>query len=61
MIKSLLKLIVLLIAFVVLVKFVPPVQDLAREYLPGQVLDLIGESPKGIMEKGLDRVVDKIK
>ncbi len=49
-----LKLIVLLIALIAIIKYIPPANDLAREHLPEQVLDLIGEDPKGVFEGGVD-------
>ncbi len=58
--KNILRIIVFLIAVILIVKLVPPVNDVAREYLPAPVLKLIGEQPKGIFEKGADSVKDLI-
>jgi len=54
------RIIILLIAIILIIKLVPPVNDAAREYLPSPVLKLIGEQPKGILEKGMDSVKDLI-
>lgn len=64
MVKSLLRLILLLIVLVLVLKYIPPINDIARSNLPEPVLDLLGEHPKGLLEKGLDQidsVIDKIK
>ncbi len=58
--KNIMRIIILLIAIILMIKLVPPVNDAAREYLPTPVLKLIGEQPKGILEKGMDSVKDLI-
>ncbi len=62
--KNLLRIILVLIVIVLAIKYVPPVNDIARSNLPGPVLELMGEKPKNVFEKGLDQidsVIDKIK
>ncbi len=49
---------VIVVITVALIKFVPQVNSFARDYLPEGLLELIGENPKGIFEKGLDKVGD---
>jgi len=64
MIKSLLRIILLLIVVVLLIKYIPPINDLAKSNLPEWILDLLGEDPLNLLEKGLDQVesvIDKIK
>jgi len=58
--KNILRVLILLVVIVLLVKLVPPVNDVARTYLPAPVLKLIGEQPKGVLEKGSDKVKDFI-
>lgn len=61
--KSILRVMMVLIVLVLVVKLVAPVNDVAREYLPEPLLRLIGEEPKGLLEKGTDGVkglIDKI-
>lgn len=58
--KNILRVIIALVVIILLIKLVPPVNDVAREYLPTPVLKLIGEQPKGILEKGADSVKDFI-
>ena len=58
--KNILRVIIVLIVVVLIIKLVPPVNDVAREYLPEPVLKLMGEEPKGIFEKGADGVKDLI-
>lgn len=58
--KNILRIIILLIAIILLVKLVPPVNDVARAHLPAPVLKLIGEQPKGVLEIGADKVKDFI-
>ncbi len=60
MTKNILRVTILLIAIILVIKLVPPLNDAAREYLPEPVLKLIGEEPKGIFEKGADKVKDLI-
>ncbi|PCI29902.1 MAG: hypothetical protein COB67_03045 [SAR324 cluster bacterium] len=57
--KKLLFLILLVGIAVAGIKYVEPVKDMARNYLPAQVLELIGETPKGILERGMDQIKDK--
>jgi len=57
---NILRVIILLIAIILVIKLVPPVNDVAREYFPEAVLKLIGEEPQGIFEKGADRVKEII-
>ena len=52
--SKLIKLIILLVAIIAAIKLVPFVNDVAREYLPEEVLALIGEKPKGFFEKSTD-------
>jgi len=52
--KMILRLIILAIAILLVIKWVPVVNDAAREYLPPPVLKLIGEQPKGIFGEGVD-------
>ena len=52
--KSILPPIIALILVIAAIKWVPPVNSIAREYIPGVLLNLIGEEPKGVFEKGLD-------
>ncbi len=54
--KKIVGVIVVIIIVVSMIKFVPPINDIARENLPASILNLIGEKPKGLFEKGLDRV-----
>ena len=58
--KNILRVIIGLIAIILIIKLVPPVNEAAREHLPTPVLKLIGEQPKGIFEKGADKVKDII-
>ena len=43
-----------LILLILLIKLVRPVNSIARGALPAALLHLIGEEPKGLLEKGLD-------
>ena len=54
------KLVVILLIVIALIKFVPPINDLARENLPESVLGLIGEKPMGLFERGSDLMGDSI-
>jgi hypothetical protein len=49
--NNILRVIIALIAIILIIKLVPPVNEAAREYLPTSILKLIGEQPKGIFEK----------
>ncbi len=51
----------LVILLVLFIKLVPPVKSLAREVVPVPLLHLIGEEPKGLLEKGLDDLKSLIK
>jgi hypothetical protein len=57
---NILRVIILLIAIILVIKLVPPLNDAAREYFPEPVLKLIGEEPQGILEQGADRVKELI-
>ncbi len=52
--NGLVQLVLVLIILVIIIKFVPPVNDWARGNLPEPVLTIIGEKPKSIFEKGGD-------
>jgi hypothetical protein len=45
MTKNILRVLILLVLLQVVVKFVSPVNDLARTYLPPPLLTLMGETP----------------
>ena len=57
---KILKLLAALILLVVVIKFVPPINNIARENLPAPVLKLIGEKPMGVLEKGMNRLNDLV-
>ncbi|MBU3917241.1 hypothetical protein KKA14_17035 [bacterium] len=59
--KSIAKLIIVLVVIVVVIKFVEPVNNWARGNLPQEVLALIGEKPKSIFEKSSDFIGDNVK
>jgi hypothetical protein len=49
--KNILRVIIALIAIILIIKLVPPVNEAAREYLPTPVLKLIGEQSKDVIGK----------
>lgn len=59
--KSLYQLILVLVILVIAVKYVPPVNNWARGNLPESILALIGEKPKDVFERSLDRIEEGIK
>ncbi len=54
--KKLIWLAVLAIAAIATIKYVPTVNDWARENLPESFLEIIGEDPMGIIESGMEKV-----
>jgi len=54
--KTIFRLIVLLACLVGAIKFIPPVNQVAREILPGAVLKVIGEKPQSALERGVDQI-----
>ncbi|MBF0274518.1 MAG: hypothetical protein HQK84_04720 [Nitrospinae bacterium] len=48
--------VIVLVILVITIKFVEPVNDFARTHFPEPILSLLGEKPKGIIEKSLDKV-----
>ena len=54
--KAIIGVVVVLGALVVAIKFVGPVNNLARTHLPESVLSIIGEKPKGFVERSVDTV-----
>ena len=59
--KTFFGLIIFLTALVLAIKFVEPVNDLARTHLPEPVLEIIGEKPKNLLEKGIDKAEQGLK
>lgn len=51
---------IVLILCVVAIKFVPPINDIARDHLPDEILTLIGEDPKNIFEQGVGKAKDAL-
>lgn len=59
--KSLTFFVALLIIFVLAIKFVPQFNDLARTFFPPQILELLGEKPKSLLEQSIDATKANIK
>jgi hypothetical protein len=59
--NGLFQILVILVLLVVMIKFVPPVNDWARGNLPESVLTLIGEEPQSALEKGTDFLGKELK
>jgi len=52
--NGLVQILLVLILMVIIIKFVPPVNDWARDNLPEPVLTIIGEEPRSVFERGSD-------
>ena len=54
--KKIIWLIILAVATIATIKYVPPISNFAREHLPETLLGMIGESPKGDFESGVEKL-----
>jgi len=52
--QPLIVLLLLCLLVIMAIKFVPSVNNLARESLPAPLLKAMGEKPKGILEQQMD-------
>ncbi len=53
------KLVIILLIVIGAIKFVEPVNNWARGHLPEEILEIIGEKPKNLLEKVGDLVIPK--